>query len=68
MNTEHPSREYLTGKQVATRYQITPVSLYRWERDERLGFPQPMIVNRRKLYKVEELVAWERGRAKERSA
>ncbi|ANM10377.1 MULTISPECIES: helix-turn-helix transcriptional regulator [unclassified Rhizobium] len=64
MNAEHSTREYLTGKQVATRYQITPVSLYRWERDERLGFPQPMIVNRRKLFKVDELVAWERSRAK----
>jgi predicted DNA-binding transcriptional regulator AlpA len=64
MNAEHSSREYLTGKQVATRYQITPVSLYRWERDQRLGFPQPMIVNRRKLFKIDELVAWERSRAK----
>ncbi|ANL34090.1 MULTISPECIES: helix-turn-helix transcriptional regulator [Rhizobium] len=64
MNAEHSSHEYLTGKQVATRYQITPVSLYRWERDERLGFPQPMIVNRRKLFKIDELVAWERSRAK----
>ncbi|MBY2993761.1 DNA-binding protein [Rhizobium leguminosarum] len=64
MNAEHSSREYLTGKQVATRYQITPVSLYRWERDQRLGFPQPMIVNRRKLFKIDELIAWERSRAK----
>ncbi|MBY3361261.1 MULTISPECIES: DNA-binding protein [Rhizobium] len=68
MKQEHVAHEYLTGKQVAHRYQIAPISLYRWERDERLGFPRPMIINRRKLFKVEELVAWERGRAKERSA
>lgn len=67
MNREHSRREYLTGKQVADRYQITPVSLYRWERDERLGFPQPMVVNRRKLFKVDDLVAWERERARERA-
>ncbi|MBY4589459.1 DNA-binding protein [Rhizobium redzepovicii] len=67
MKQEHSSREYLTGRQVADRYQITPVSLYRWERDERLRFPQPMVVNRRKLFKVVELVAWERERAKERA-
>lgn len=64
MNAEHASREYLTGKQVAARYQITPMSIYRWERDERLGFPRPMIVNRRKLFKLDDLIAWERGRAK----
>ncbi|MBX5148464.1 helix-turn-helix transcriptional regulator [Rhizobium lentis] len=67
MKQEQISPQYLTGKQVANRYQITAISLYRWERDERLGFPQPMVINRRKLFKVDDLVAWERERAKERA-
>jgi predicted DNA-binding transcriptional regulator AlpA len=55
---------FLTGPQVAERYQISSMTLFRWLRDDRLGFPKPMVVNRRKFFKENELFAWERDRAK----
>ena len=57
--------EYLTGPQVCERYAICSMTLYRWGKDEQLAFPKPMIINRRKRFKVDDLVSWERQRAKE---
>lgn len=56
--------EFLTGPQVAERYKISGMTLYRWLRDPKLAFPQPMVVNRRKFFKESELATWERDRAK----
>lgn len=54
---------YLNSAEVKLRYKISDPTLFRWERDDELGFPQPLILNRRKLYRLGELVAWERSRA-----
>lgn len=59
--------KYLTGPQVLERYQISEMTLHRWQKDDRLGFPEPMIIRRRKFFKEDELVAWERARAKVRA-
>ncbi|MDX0467460.1 MULTISPECIES: helix-turn-helix transcriptional regulator [Sinorhizobium] len=67
MNQEHSERgktEFLTGPQVAERYKISGMTLYRWLRDPKLAFPQPMVINRRKFFNETELTAWERDRAK----
>ncbi|WFS23934.1 helix-turn-helix domain-containing protein [Rhizobium rhododendri] len=53
---------FLTGPQVQRRYQITEMTLWRWQRDKRLNFPMPMRVNRRRLYLEQDLVAWELAR------
>jgi predicted DNA-binding transcriptional regulator AlpA len=55
---------YLTGSQVLARYQISEMTLWRWEHLPELGFPKPMRVGKRKFFKEEELTAWERNRAK----
>lgn len=55
---------YLTGPQVQKRYQISEMTLWRWQRNEDLNFPKPMRVGKRKYYKEEDLTAWERERAK----
>lgn len=57
-------KSYLTSAQVMTRYSISEMTLFRWQRNEALGFPKPMVVNRRKFFKEEDLTAWERERAK----
>jgi hypothetical protein len=54
---------YINSAAVQDRYKISDATLFRWERDQELGFPQPLILNRRKLYRLAELVAWERSRA-----
>ncbi|TAU26214.1 DNA-binding protein [Rhizobium ruizarguesonis] len=55
---------YLTRPQVRARYQISEMTMWRWEQNLDLKFPKPMVVGRRKYFKEEELTAWERDRAK----
>lgn len=40
----------MTAKQVREFFQITEMSLWRWERNEALCFPQPVVILRRKYY------------------
>jgi excisionase family DNA binding protein len=44
------------------------MSLWRWEHDPDLDFPQPTIINGRKYYAEGELEAWERSRGARSSA
>lgn len=37
---------------------ITDMTLWRWERDPRLNFPQPVRINRRKYFRQSDLEAW----------
>jgi predicted DNA-binding transcriptional regulator AlpA len=64
MDASNTSNAYLTSGQVLARYSIAPITFYRWQKNETLGFPKPMVINRRKFFKVDELAAWERQRAK----
>lgn len=57
-------KQYLTSAQVMSRYSISEMTLFRWQKSEKLGFPKPMVVNRRKFFRVEDLTAWERERAR----
>ncbi|WP_112663486.1 helix-turn-helix transcriptional regulator [Microvirga flavescens] len=59
---------YLPSKKVRDRYSISEMTLWRWERDPKVAFPRPMIVNRRKLYRLTDIEAWERQRAASTSA
>lgn len=59
----------LTAKQVRTRYgNVSDMALWRWLRDERLAFPQPMVINSRRYWKLSDLAQWELARAAERVA
>ncbi len=65
----NPNEVMLTAKQVRTRYgNVSDISLWRWLRDERLVFPQPLFINKRRHWKLSDLVQWEMARAAERAA
>jgi len=54
------SQKYLTGPQVMERYSISEMTLYRWtSSDDKLAFPKPLKINRRRFYDVEALDAWD---------
>jgi predicted DNA-binding transcriptional regulator AlpA len=58
-------RRYLTGPTVCERYGVTDMSLWRWLQDTELGFPKPaMVINRRRFWLENDLLAWERSRAR----
>jgi hypothetical protein len=51
---------YLTAAQVRKRYGgVSDMALWRWLRDERLGFPQPLRIQSRRFWRLTDLVAWE---------
>jgi hypothetical protein len=55
----------LTRAQVAERYGGRhPRTIDRWTADEKLGFPQPMYIDRTPFWDVDELEAWERERSR----
>ncbi len=59
----------VTAKQVYARYGgISEMTLWRWLRDERMNFPQPMMINGRRYWKLSDLQAWEIARASREAA
>jgi predicted DNA-binding transcriptional regulator AlpA len=59
---EHNER-YLNAKAVQARYATTDMSIWRWIRDERIAFPPPSLtVNRTRLWRLSDLLKWERER------
>jgi predicted DNA-binding transcriptional regulator AlpA len=51
----------LTARAVQKRYGISAMTVWRWEHDERLGFPAPTIIRGRRYWRGSELEAWERS-------
>jgi hypothetical protein len=47
---------------VAARYQVTPRTIDRWDRQPGLNFPKAVRINGRKYRHLHELETWERGR------
>ena len=57
------AKQYVTRKTILERFGgISVMTLWRWEHDEKLGFPKPTRINRRKYYDLAEIEAWERSR------
>ncbi|WP_232628897.1 DNA-binding protein [Methylobacterium sp. Leaf118] len=57
------TENWLNNAEVRSRYKISAATLNRWDRDDDLGFPKPMVINRRKLYPLSQLRNWERSQA-----
>ena len=53
------NRLYLPRRKLPERYNVTPMTIYRWERD-RYSTSRRRYVNGKKFYDVDELEAWER--------
>lgn len=54
---------YFTSGELLQRFDISPITFYRWERNPSLNFPKPMLINRRKFFRKEDIFAWEASRA-----
>lgn len=44
---------------------VSDMSLFRWARDERAGFPRPVYFNRRRYWIAAEIEAWWASRSKD---
>jgi hypothetical protein len=56
----------LPTRNVCARYNVVPRTIARWERDPKLNFPQPTVINGRKYYDDDALTAFDRARAAQR--
>jgi hypothetical protein len=57
----------LPASKVWKRYGIVDRTLDRWIASETLGFPKPIVINRRRYFRESDLIAWERKRASTKS-
>lgn len=48
---------------ILARYDIVDRTLDRWLADERMKFPRPLVIARRRYFKQSEVENWERWRA-----
>jgi predicted DNA-binding transcriptional regulator AlpA len=56
--------EFLTANQVRQRFGgISDMTLWRWMRDQRVAFPAPLVINRRRYFRAAEIEAFETRQA-----
>jgi hypothetical protein len=55
-------KKLLPEAQVAERYSVTTVTLWRWDNDPDLGFPKPIRIRKRKYRDESELDAFDAAR------
>jgi hypothetical protein len=53
----------LPTRRVAERYNVSTRSIERWANDPNLGFPQPLVINKRKYWSEAELEQFDATRA-----
>jgi len=53
----------MPAKKVLERYDIADRTLDRWLESKTLNFPKPVLINKRRYFRISELVVWERNRA-----
>jgi predicted DNA-binding transcriptional regulator AlpA len=57
-------RQYIIRRKLRARFgDISEMTLWRWEHDQKLNFPAPLRINGRKYYDLREIEDWERRRA-----
>jgi predicted DNA-binding transcriptional regulator AlpA len=64
----HDHQTYLPASQVRIRYGVSDMSLWRWLRDEALGFPHPIRINGRRFWRLADLEAFEASCSKKQEA
>ena len=53
----------IPAKKLEGRYGVSIRTVTRWLTDDRMKFPRPVVINRRRYFRETELVEWERSRA-----
>ena len=55
--------EWFGGTQLAKFLNVTSMTIWRWERDPKLGFPAPRIIRDRKYWSRADIDEWMRRTA-----
>ncbi len=46
-----------------TRYNVTKMTIWRWRQNKELGFPEPISINGRNMWRLADLEKWEASQA-----
>lgn len=60
--------DLLPAAQVRRRYGVSDMTVFRWVNDDKLGFPQPLYINKRRYWRAVDLQAFEARQASKREA
>ncbi len=61
--SNHDPDSLLSSRVVKARLgDISDMTLYRWERRRDLNFPQPLVINGRRYWRLRDIEAWEASR------
>jgi len=66
MDKDNKDDTLLSARRVMDRYGIVHRTLRRWEKEDKyahLGFPKPIVLNRRRYWYRQALEDWEKKRA-----
>lgn len=66
MDAEVKSRiddRLISSPDVQRRYGVSHMSIYRWQKSDKLDFPEPIVIAGRKYWYVNDLVRWEQSPA-----
>lgn len=55
-------------RQLLSRYSVSDRTIDRWLADPRVGFPQPIVIQRRRFWRLADIEQFERSRAAVRVA
>ena len=55
--------DWLGGAQLAAMLGVTTMTIWRWERDQKLHFPQPTVIRDRKYWSRDDINNWMRAQA-----
>lgn len=58
-DTDSNLDKLLTSADVRRHYAISDTSLWRWLKDESLNFPRPMVINRRRRWRLGDIIAFD---------
>lgn len=59
---------FLPARHVRERYRVSDMTIWRWLRDDSVGFPQPVYLGRYRYWRVSDIEAWEVSQAKKGAA
>ncbi|KGJ15125.1 helix-turn-helix transcriptional regulator [Paracoccus sanguinis] len=49
----------MTASEVMAKFAVSKMSLWRWQRDEKLGFPKPIRIRNRNYYRESEIARFQ---------
>lgn len=56
------------SRELRARYRVSDRTIDRWLASETLGFPRPLVINGRRYWVRESILAWERERNEQKAS